>query len=105
MVPTIFFQAVKACIENEDSQPLCCVPTVVDVARVSARVAPRVSSRVSPGVAPRVAPRVAPPRVTLRVALRVALRRRVSPPRVSPSRVSPALPILRRMLALLQKLP
>jgi hypothetical protein len=67
-------------MENEDSKPLCCVPTVVDVARVSARVALRVALR---------------PRVASRVASRVAPR----------PRVSPALPILRRMLALSQKLP
>jgi hypothetical protein len=74
---------VKARIENEDSKLLYCVPTVVDVDRVSNRVALRVSpSRVSPRVASRVASHVAPR-----------------------PRASPALPILRRMLALSQKLP
>ena len=84
-------------MENEDSKSLCRVPTVVDIVRVAPRVSP---PHVAP---PYVSP---PPRVAPRVSLpRVSPPRRVAPPRVAPARVSPALPMLRCMLALSQKLP
>ena len=79
-------------MENEDSKSLCRVTTVVDIVRVAPRVSP---PHVSPP--PRVAPRVSLPRVSPPP--------RVAPPRVAPARVSPALPMLRCMLALSQKLP
>jgi hypothetical protein len=79
---------VKVCKENKDSKPLCYIPTVVDIARVS-RVAADVSARVSARVAARVSPaRASPARVSpAHVSPRVS-------PRVSLARVSPALPIL-----------